>query len=238
VGRAPGSAGWLGLLNAPAPLSCAGPACSSSLGRPRAGSAGCGGPDALRLRPARARRPLEPEVGERASDMRTRPGPRSGTGAKFTTGAVTLSAPGDLAQGLEGHYFTDRKTVGTMRFDQRYAKLVETHPAGARWLMQKAAEKLARHRPASARCSSADRLTWPRILVSCSVLSDRPWSAMRTFSTTPPSLNAWRSLGLLNPPSVVRTGTRVPPGLACLPALGAGLSRGLAARGCGRQGEG
>jgi hypothetical protein len=45
-------------------------------------------------------------------------------------GAVVLGAPRDRKQGLEGHYFTDRKTVGAMRFRDHYKKLVETHKAG------------------------------------------------------------------------------------------------------------
>jgi hypothetical protein len=45
-------------------------------------------------------------------------------------GAVVLSAPRDRRQGVEGHYFTDRKTRGEMRFRDQYKKLVETHDAG------------------------------------------------------------------------------------------------------------
>jgi SMODS-associating 2TM, beta-strand rich effector domain len=45
-------------------------------------------------------------------------------------GAVVLKAPRDRDQGLEGDYFTDRKTRGEMYFRQHYKKLVETHAAG------------------------------------------------------------------------------------------------------------
>lgn len=45
-------------------------------------------------------------------------------------GAVVLGAPRDRSAGLEGHYFTDRKTRGDMRFTQHFSKLVETHSQG------------------------------------------------------------------------------------------------------------
>jgi hypothetical protein len=45
-------------------------------------------------------------------------------------GTVVLGAPRDLSQGLEGHYFTDRKTGGEMHFRERHKKLIETHAAG------------------------------------------------------------------------------------------------------------
>ena len=44
-------------------------------------------------------------------------------------GAAILSAPRD-PEGLEGQYFTDRKTTGELRFTRRYPQLVETHSAG------------------------------------------------------------------------------------------------------------
>lgn len=61
-------------------------------------------------------------------------------------GAVVLTAPRDRAQGVQGHYFTERKTRGDMRFRDHYKKLVETHDAG-RELVAKAnakAEKKAK----------------------------------------------------------------------------------------------
>lgn len=45
-------------------------------------------------------------------------------------GAVVLSAPRDPTHGLEGEYFTDRKTRGELRFSWRYKSLVESHAAG------------------------------------------------------------------------------------------------------------
>jgi hypothetical protein len=45
-------------------------------------------------------------------------------------GAVVMGAPRDPTDGLRGHYFTDRKTRGDLRFNRRYNKLVETHAAG------------------------------------------------------------------------------------------------------------
>jgi hypothetical protein len=45
-------------------------------------------------------------------------------------GAVVLGAPRDRKQGLEGQYFTDRKTLGEMHFRDHYKELVETHKAG------------------------------------------------------------------------------------------------------------
>jgi hypothetical protein len=49
-------------------------------------------------------------------------------------GGAVLSAPKDRESGVEGHYFTDRKTCGEMRFHTRYRKHVETHAAGLRLL--------------------------------------------------------------------------------------------------------
>lgn len=48
-------------------------------------------------------------------------------------GAVILGAPHDRAQGMEGHYFTDRGTRGALRFRRHHKKLAETY-AGARAL--------------------------------------------------------------------------------------------------------
>jgi hypothetical protein len=45
-------------------------------------------------------------------------------------GAVVLGAPQRRSDGLEGHYFTDRKTRGEMRLRRHYKQLVETHAAG------------------------------------------------------------------------------------------------------------
>jgi hypothetical protein len=52
-------------------------------------------------------------------------------------GAVVLAAPRARAEGLEGHYFTDRKTRGDMRFRDHHKKLVETHAAGRRLVEQR-----------------------------------------------------------------------------------------------------
>ena len=45
-------------------------------------------------------------------------------------GAAVLSAPRDATHGIDGQYFTDRKTRGEVRFARRYKTLVETHAAG------------------------------------------------------------------------------------------------------------
>jgi hypothetical protein len=45
-------------------------------------------------------------------------------------GAVVLGAPRDTAHGLEGEYFTDRKTRGELRFLRCYKALIESHGAG------------------------------------------------------------------------------------------------------------
>jgi hypothetical protein len=45
-------------------------------------------------------------------------------------GAVVLSAPVDPTAGLEGHYFTDRNTRGSLRFTAHFDTLVETHQHG------------------------------------------------------------------------------------------------------------
>ncbi len=42
-------------------------------------------------------------------------------------GAVVLNAPASESAGLEGHYFTDRGTRGSLRFETRLNELVETH---------------------------------------------------------------------------------------------------------------
>jgi hypothetical protein len=45
-------------------------------------------------------------------------------------GAACLNAPADTSHGIEGHYFTDRKTRGELRFHTRFDQLVESHAAG------------------------------------------------------------------------------------------------------------
>jgi hypothetical protein len=45
-------------------------------------------------------------------------------------GAVVLNAPRNRHDGLEGRYFTDRKTTGDMRFGVHYRQLVESHSGG------------------------------------------------------------------------------------------------------------
>jgi hypothetical protein len=47
-------------------------------------------------------------------------------------GAVALGAPHDHTQGLEGHYFTDRKTIGELRFTAHRKMLAETYSAAER----------------------------------------------------------------------------------------------------------
>lgn len=47
-------------------------------------------------------------------------------------GAVVLSAPRDPSHGLEGHYFTDRKTRGSLRLHTRYKDLAGTYAAARR----------------------------------------------------------------------------------------------------------
>jgi hypothetical protein len=49
-------------------------------------------------------------------------------------GAVVLGAPRDPNEGLEGHYFTDRRTRGEMHFPQRFDALIETHAARSQLL--------------------------------------------------------------------------------------------------------
>jgi predicted pore-forming effector associated with SMODS systems len=64
-------------------------------------------------------------------------------------GTVVLNAPRDRAQGLEGHYFTDRKTRGEMRFMHHMKGHVDTHLAGQdalREATQRAATRAARKR--------------------------------------------------------------------------------------------
>jgi hypothetical protein len=50
--------------------------------------------------------------------------------SELHVGTVVLGAPRDPRHGLEGHYFTDRKTRGEMRFREHYTELVETHARG------------------------------------------------------------------------------------------------------------
>jgi hypothetical protein len=52
-------------------------------------------------------------------------------------GGAVLTAPRDASQGIEGHYFTDRKTCGDMRFHTRFKRHVETHAAGLQLLAPK-----------------------------------------------------------------------------------------------------
>jgi hypothetical protein len=54
--------------------------------------------------------------------------------SKLHCGAVVLTAPRDAGHGIEGYYFTDRKTVGEMRFDRRFSELVESYSAALRLL--------------------------------------------------------------------------------------------------------
>lgn len=45
-------------------------------------------------------------------------------------GAVVLTAPRNRADGIEGEYFTGRRTKGDLRFRTHYPDLVESHDAG------------------------------------------------------------------------------------------------------------
>jgi hypothetical protein len=54
-------------------------------------------------------------------------------------GAAVLTAPRSVGDGIEGHYFTDRKTCGDLTFPTRYKHLGETHEAGRRLVEQRAA---------------------------------------------------------------------------------------------------
>lgn len=54
-------------------------------------------------------------------------------------GAVVLNAPQNRADGIEGQYFTDRKTKGDMRFQTHLPKVVESHSA-ARGLLDSAGD--------------------------------------------------------------------------------------------------
>lgn len=45
-------------------------------------------------------------------------------------GSVVLDTPGDRAAGLEGHYFTDRKTLGSLRFHKHFDEVIETYHQG------------------------------------------------------------------------------------------------------------
>jgi hypothetical protein len=49
--------------------------------------------------------------------------------SKAHYGAVVLTAPRNRGDGIEGQYFTGRKTTGDMRFCVHYPKLVESHAA-------------------------------------------------------------------------------------------------------------
>ena len=49
-------------------------------------------------------------------------------------GGAVLCAPKDPSHGIEGHYFTDRKTCGDMRFHTHYSTYVETHAHAMRLL--------------------------------------------------------------------------------------------------------
>lgn len=70
-------------------------------------------------------------------------------------GAVVLGAPRDRKQGLEGSYFTDRKTVGEMRFRAHYKQWAETHEGG-RQLVAKAHAKAEKKREKNRRPQSGD----------------------------------------------------------------------------------
>lgn len=50
--------------------------------------------------------------------------------SKAHYGAVVLTAPRNREDGIEGQYFTGRKTTGDMRFRMHYTQLIETHAAG------------------------------------------------------------------------------------------------------------
>lgn len=49
--------------------------------------------------------------------------------SKAHYGAVVLNAPRNRDDGIEGQYFTGRKTIGDMRFRIHYSQLVETYGA-------------------------------------------------------------------------------------------------------------
>jgi hypothetical protein len=59
-------------------------------------------------------------------------------------GAAVLTAPKNHEDGIEGHYFTDRKTCGEMRFHTRYSTHAETHAAALRLLSPAPAEMAER----------------------------------------------------------------------------------------------
>lgn len=49
--------------------------------------------------------------------------------SKSHYGAAVLTAPQNSGDGIEGEYFTDRKTKGDMRFQTHFPKLVESYAA-------------------------------------------------------------------------------------------------------------
>jgi hypothetical protein len=49
--------------------------------------------------------------------------------SKAHYGAVVLNAPRNRADGIEGQYFTGRKTIGDMRFPVHHPEVVETYEA-------------------------------------------------------------------------------------------------------------
>lgn len=68
-------------------------------------------------------------------------------------GTVVVNAPRDRTQGIEGHYFTDRKTRGEMRFNHHMKGHAETH-AAAHDLFRKTTQK------AAARAAKRGRWPW------------------------------------------------------------------------------
>jgi hypothetical protein len=58
-------------------------------------------------------------------------------------GGAVLAAPRNHEDGIEGHYFTDRKTCGDMRFHARYPAHAETHSAALQLLSPERAVDVA-----------------------------------------------------------------------------------------------